>query len=130
MELFESKEGKADASKTRGIIALFCTVTLVGIGFIVLSSRADVESNNEKSLVTNVQTKYDVDEVILHGIDVSVDAEQEDAQNVIVKVDDKTYTFHLTQDRETWEPTLTNPPVPGGSSDTTNLSAEDLLKQS
>ena len=52
-----------------------------------------------------------------------------DKQKIYVVVDGTTYMFYLTQDRNTWEPTLEDPPVPGGSNTNPSITADDLLKK-
>lgn len=116
-----------------GVSAGFIISIIVGAGIIVGSVIAfqqwdDTEKSNEAALISNIEQKYDVDDVLLDAPDANVNEEDTRAQNVSVVVDSNVYTFLLTQDINTWEPTLINLPVPGGSSDTMNLSADDLLK--
>lgn len=89
----------------------------------------DTTRDQSKSILeSNVKTKYDVDEIRFETSNGKTKATKTSEQEVQVVVDNKRYIFHLTQDPETWEPTLSDPPIPGGNSPSTALSAEDLLK--
>ena len=89
----------------------------------------DVGRSNAKALVSNIEQKYDVDEVQLRAFDTVTRPNQTSIQKVNVKVDGTTYMFYLTQDRNTWEPTLEDPPVPGGSNAKPSITADGLLKK-
>lgn len=113
-------------------IGSMIAITL-GVSFSVGSYYAHqeydaIQKSNEAALVHNIEQKYDVDLVLLDAPEVDVKADDVGAQNVSVVVDSVSYTFLLTQDENTWEPTLINPSIPGGSSEVVNQSAEDLLK--
>lgn len=86
-----------------------------------------IESNRE-ILASNILKKYSVDEVVLDDETAWIDPNEVERQDIHVVVEGKTYVFVLTQDPETWEPKLSDPPIPGGISPSTALSAEDLLK--
>ena len=89
----------------------------------------DTNRSNTKALVSNIEQKYDVDEVQLKAFDTVTRPHQTSSQKVNVKVDGTTYMFYLTQDRNTWEPTLADPPVPGGSNTKPSITANELLKK-
>lgn len=117
-------------SNSLRIVFAASSVVLVITGLALVSTSNNLTDSNREALVSNIEQKYDVDEVVLSGVDVSTQSDRASAQPVNIVVDGSTYTFHLTQDKNTWEPTLTNPPASGGSSTTEHLSAEDLLKTS
>lgn len=90
---------------------------------------ADESRSNAKALISNIEQKYDVDEVQLKAFDTVTNPHQTSSQKVNVTVDGTTYMFYLTQDKNTWEPTLEDPPVPGGSDTKSSITADDLLKK-
>lgn len=90
----------------RTITIILGTVASVGIFFITV---AEVRNEQEKSLISNIEQKYDVDEVLLeYGNDITEPGRLEKG-HVSVRVDDKVYTFGLEQDPKTHEPTLIRP---------------------
>lgn len=110
------------------MIALTLGVSFAVGGYYAHQEYDAIQKSNESALVHNIEQKYDVDLVLLDAPEVDVNADDLDPQNVSVVVDSVSYTFLLTQDENTWEPTLINPSIPGGSSETVSLSADDLLK--
>lgn len=110
------------------MIALTLGVSFAVGGYYAQQEYDAIQKSNESALVHNIEQKYDVDLVLLDAPEVDVNADDLDPQNVSVVVDSVSYTFLLTQDENTWEPTLINPSIPGGSSETVSLSADDLLK--
>lgn len=123
-----SETDEIEPNKKAGFVVLGIGAFLLVFSFVSMSHNSNMWDKNDEALVSNIEKKYDVDEVVLSSVDVGVVAEKEKPQNVNVVVDGKTYAFYLSQDKDTWEPTLTNPAIPGGSSETETLSAEDLLR--
>lgn len=114
---------------TKGVVAaLLCGVIFLAGSVFTYYQGIETRKSNNAALVSNLQQKYDVDEVLLEDLDTKVVSEKEGKQKINVVSDGVTYTFLLTQDKNTWEPTLSNPAIPGGSAKETNVSAEDLLK--
>lgn len=118
-----------EGAKARHVmIAGLVAVTLTG-SFGFAFNHLDTVKEQSKTIVeSNVKKKYNVDEIRFEAVSVKTKAEKTSEQEVQVVVDGKSYIFHMTQDPETWEPTLTDPPALGGSAKTAELSAEDLLK--
>lgn len=123
-----SETDEIEPNKKEGFVVLGIGAFLLVFSFVSMSHNSNMWDKNDEALVSNIEKKYDVDEVVLSSVDVGVVAEKEKPQNVNVVVDGKTYTFYLSQNKDTWEPTLTNPAIPGGSSEIETLSAEDLLR--
>lgn len=111
------------------LLSLVGVAVFVSLFYWLDDIAVDIGQSNAKALVSNIEQKYDVDEVQLRAFDTVTDPYQTSSQKVNVKVDGNTYLFYLTQDRNTWEPTLTDPPVNGGNNTNTSLTAEDLLKK-
>lgn len=120
------RSGKVRKSKMFG--SMIWVIVIGAVTYCVGSIGAESRASNDRALVSNIQQKYDVDEVLLKNGDVITHPKDTDSQPVNIVVDDVTYLFYLTQDDDTWEPTLTNPPLNGGSSEVVNVSADDLLK--
>lgn len=68
-------------------------------------------SANEQAFENNVKQKYAVDEVYIHYNGNHVTVENTEVQSVYVSKDGSIYEFYVTQDKTTWEPTLTPAPV-------------------
>lgn len=106
------------SSVVLAFVALFTVVTITG----------NVTKANDDALVSNIQQKYDVDEVLLEHRGSYIVSESLVNQTVHVSVDGQIYAFDLEQNKDTWEPTLLNPAINGGSAEVKSLSAEDLLR--
>lgn len=105
-----------------GIIAIvFCSV-------LALFKAGEIENDNKAALISNVEQKYEVDDIRLEAFGTVTYPEIIKEQKIHVTVDGETYLFYLTQNKETWEPTLSDPPINGGNPMDSPLKAEDLLK--
>lgn len=114
-------------SPGKGAVIGTVIVAIAGISISISSSIAVMEAN-EKAMVSNIQKKYDVDEVLLEHRGKEITPELTSGEQVYVVVDGITYEFDFEQNPDTWEPTLLDPPVTGGSSEEKTLSAEDLMR--
>lgn len=106
------------ASVAVAAVSLFSTVNISG----------NVTKENDEALVSNIQQKYDVDEVLIEHRGSYTIAEELKNQTVHVVVDGQVYAFDLEQNQDTWEPTLLNPAINGGSTEADTLTAEELLR--
>lgn len=107
---------------------LLAFVAVVGVTVVGSFIGSEWEQQSRNDFRANIQQKYDVDEVLTEYQDQVVSIRVEESQNLYVIVDGKTYLFNLKQDKTTWEPTLSDPPINGGMDVTKTLGAEDLLK--
>lgn len=121
---FLSEKGVRD--RIAGLIAVSVTA-LVFMSGSYMSHTQNLQ--READFRMNIQQKYDVDEVLMEFQNDYVRIHQDESQKIYVLVDDKTYLFNLTQNKKTWEPTLSDPPINGGMDVTATLSADDLLKK-
>ena len=94
--------------------------------FFFASDRVD---QNKEALISNIEQKYNVDGVKLEAYSVKTYPYVDDEQKIHLVVDGETYLFYLTQDSQTWEPTIIDHPINGGSVNSGSLTAEDLLKK-
>lgn len=110
-----------------------------GVFFVISSIAFIMTSNlysaNEESLASNIKQKYNVDEVIFDNVNETYEGDAVDtlprlsaAQSVKVVRDGITYRLILTQDKSTWEPTLTNTDVPYKEAKVLDVPVESLLK--
>lgn len=109
-----------------GFVALLVMGIVSFSAFLFATNR--VAQNNE-ALISNIEQKYNVDEVKLASYGVITDPHIDYEQKIHLVVDDETYLFYLKQDRQTWEPTIVDPPINGGSENSGLLTAEDILKK-
>lgn len=111
----------------KGMTVLSIIVAVAGAGSSIYIGEKTIAENNE-ALLSNIQEKYDVDEVLLEYRGTETKSVYIKDQQVHVLVDGQVYAFDLEQDKETWEPTLLDPAINGGSDEEKNLSAEELLR--
>lgn len=107
------------------------TLTFVFSGFVAIGSYnmgTQEVRKNDKDLISNIQKKYEVDEVLVEYRGNITNPTATEYQQVHVSVNGKVYAFDLEQNENTWEPTLLDPAVSGGSAKGENISAEELLK--
>lgn len=117
------------------IVATIVSAFLAVMMIFVVSDYIDGNRvlNGEK-FVNNIKIKYNVSEVIsvnglknLYYVGHLADADELD---IIVKTNDNVrFQFLVTVNPETSEPTLTDPPIVGGSVGVKNLGADELLKK-
>lgn len=119
-----------DGASTGSIITLILGAFFVIGGLVIYQESDELQKTNAAILVSNIEQKYEVDDVLLDAPEANTEAENANPQNVSVVVDGSLYTFLLTQDDNTWEPTLINIPIDDESSEKVNLSAQDILKKS
>lgn len=120
----ENPEGKKPF-----ILELFILLIIVATSTIFLINVVSLPGENRAALVHNIQEKYEVDEVKLQAYDVITYPTSTNEQKVHVIVDGDAYMFYLSQDKNTWEPTLIDPPINGGNTqDSPPLKAKDILK--
>lgn len=112
---------------------IFCGMCagVVVLALLISSGLAKAEkisTDNRAALISNIQQKYDVDEVKLEVYETQTRPETVENQKIHVIVDEELYMFYLSQDKNTWEPTLSDPPTNGGNPSASPLKAENLLK--
>ncbi|MBC9706043.1 MAG: hypothetical protein H9W81_13925 [Enterococcus sp.] len=122
--------GRATRLGKIGFFLLLIAFTLVlSFGPKTVINASHIPAQNEEALISNIQHKYDVDEVKLEAYGEYTRPEDVDEQKIHVVVEGETYMFYLSQDRQTWEPTLLDPPVNGGNQQNVSpLKASELLK--
>lgn len=121
-----------DASKRQRIalapMFLLGAMLVVGV-FQGHAMYQKISPQNDAALISNLNQKYDVDEIKLDAYDTYTLSNMVQDQKIHVAVDGNTYMFYLSQNQETWEPTLIDPPINGGNAqDMPVIKVEDILK--
>lgn len=114
--------------KSSKVLVTFSVIFAIGLAITSAIIRDDAITGNRDAFMANIQQKYDVDEVLLEYRGVKTSPILTKDQQVHVSVDGQVYAFDLEQNPETWEPTLLDPAVSGGSVKEKNLSADELLR--
>lgn len=128
---------RPEASAGSRIKALIAKLSVMALAVVVITlsigSMVNIAHRNGEAFVSNLKQKYEISEVTKIGDLTSPSAylgfAEMEGETIEIKTTDGTrMLFLVSVDKQTFEPTLENPPVVGGSSMDKVPSAKDLLK--
>lgn len=82
------------------------------IAALCVAGLIHTDSSNKQAFENNLKQKYGIEKVYLSFDGKSVSPTATEVQSVFVKIDGAIHEFYVSQDQNTWEPTLT--PVDSG----------------